>query len=212
MKLVIMGTIGSGKGTQAKAISKKFGIAHISTGDVMRSHIKNQTPLGIKLQDIMAKGDLVDDETTAELLKDRMSQEDAKNGFILDGYPRSLAQADTLKNITSLDKAIYLNVDNDTVIERLSGRLTCTNCGNMFHIKNNPPKRPDLCDGCNNILIQREDDREEAIQKRLEIFTTQTLPVIDIYRNQGILLEVAPGGIAEVRSTIFKELEGLKQA
>ena len=208
MNLIIMGAIGSGKGTQARFISEKYHLAYISTGDIMRGHIKNETPIGKKIKDILASGGYVDDELTTELLKDRLGHDDCKNGFILDGYPRTINQAHIITSIAEIDQVIYLKVDNDTVIKRLGGRLTCSDCSEMYHVESKPPKVANTCDKCGGELYKREDETEAAIANRLAIFEKETMPVIELFKTQGRVREIeGVGDISQITTTIFKELE-----
>ena len=208
MKLIIMGAIGSGKGTQARFISEKYGIAYISTGDIMRRHIKEETPIGLKIKNVLASGGYVDDELTTELLKDRLTHDDCKAGFILDGYPRTINQANIITSIAQIDKVLHLKVDNDTVIKRISGRLTCRDCAEMYHIESKPPKQTKVCDVCGGELYKRDDETEEAIKNRLAIFEKETIPTIEFFRDKGMLTEIeGVGDISQITSTIFKELD-----
>ena len=210
MKLIIMGPVGSGKGTQAKLISEKLGIVHVSTGDIMRRHVREKTEIGIKIKTILDKGGYVDDKLSSQLLIERLNESDAKNGFILDGFPRTLHQANILSDITQLDRVIYLVVDNETIINRLGGRIICNQCGSMYHKFSRPPKEENICDNCGGILFQREDDKKEVIKKRLQIYEEQTLPIIDYYKSVNILTKInAEGTVEYINTAIFKELNNL---
>ncbi|MCL1925276.1 MAG: nucleoside monophosphate kinase [Defluviitaleaceae bacterium] len=186
MKLIIMGPIGSGKGTQAKILAEKFGLKHLSTGDIMRKHIKDETEIGKKIKSVLDSGGYVDDTLTTELLKQSLT-----NKFILDGYPRTIPQVSLLAELTSIDKVIFLEADEKEVIERISSRLSCLECGKMYNTKDNVS----TC-VCGNNLVQREDDKKETIEKRLAIFKKETLPIAKIYEEKGLLVKVS--GVGEI--------------
>lgn len=209
MKLILIGCPGAGKGTQAKVLSKRFDIAHISTGDLLREQVKAETPLGLKLKSIMESGGLVSDEIVSELLKQRITQADCEKGYILDGYPRNVSQAEGLSAIVGeLDKVVVIDVPDEAIIERMSGRRSCQGCGAMYHVKFNPPKAEGVCDSCGGALIQRSDDNSETVKHRLDVFHSQTAPVIDFYDKSGIVLKIDGNRpIEEVSAEIIKELE-----
>ena len=195
MKIVMLGAPGAGKGTQAKRIAAKFSIPHISTGDIFRANIKNNTPLGAKAKSYMDKGELVPDELVIELIMDRFAQDDCVNGYVLDGFPRTIPQAEeldkALKSVNdNLDYAIDVEVPDDNIINRMSGRRACVNCGATYHIVHNPPKVENECDTCNGELILRDDDKPETVKNRLDVYHTQTQPLIDYYTTQGVLKTV----------------------
>jgi adenylate kinase len=195
MKLVLLGAPGAGKGTQAQVISEKFSIPHISTGDIFRSNIKNGTDMGKKAKEYIDKGLLVPDEVTINIVKDRLKESDCKNGFILDGFPRTIPQAEALDGVlsdlgTSLDFVVNISVSDNEIIERLSGRRVCQKCGKSYHIKYNPPTVGGVCDACASKVIQRDDDKEETVISRIETYHKQTEPLIDYYSRKGILLTV----------------------
>ena len=174
MRLVLVGPPGAGKGTQAQFLAAHFSIPHISTGDIFRANLKGNTPLGIEAKKFMDKGELVPDSVTNDMVKDRLNQGDLENGFLLDGYPRNVAQAEVLRAIlaekgTPLHAALELNVDHDEIISRLSGRRSCSNCQRPFHIVNEKPAVEGICDSCGGTLIQREDDKADVIKRRLEV-------------------------------------------
>lgn len=207
MKIIIQGAPGSGKGTQAKFIAKQYNIPQISTGDLLREAVKTGTELGLKAQKHMNTGTLVPDDIVIKLLNDRIIQEDCQNGFILDGFPRNLVQAQELKNITDIDLVININVDYGLLIERITGRRTCKNCSSIFHIKYSPPKEVDKCDKCSGSLYQRDDDTEETVKNRLNTYENVTKPLIDYYEKQGILESlVSDGSIDEMRQKVSKLL------
>ena len=195
MKIVMLGAPGAGKGTQAKRIAAKFSIPHISTGDSFRANIKNNTPLGAKAKSYMDKGELVPDELVIELIMDRFAQDDCVNGYVLDGFPRTIPQAEeldkALKSVNdNLDYAIDVEVPDDNIINRMSGRRACVNCGATYHIVHNPPKVENECDTCNGELILRDDDKPETVKNRLDVYHTQTEPLLKYYTEKGILYTV----------------------
>ena len=195
MKIIMLGAPGAGKGTQAKKIAQKYGIPHISTGDIFRANIKNGTELGKKAKTYMDQGLLVPDELTVDLVIDRVNQEDCKNGYILDGFPRTIPQAESLDAALSkmgqkVDFAINVEVPDENIVSRMSGRRACTGCGATYHVKYNPPKTEDVCDACGEKLILRDDDKPETVSKRLKVYHEQTQPLIDYYTNAGVLVEV----------------------
>lgn len=195
MRVVLLGPPGAGKGTQAVGISQEFGIPHISTGDIFRKNIKEGTELGIKAQEYINKGLLVPDELVVEIVKDRLTEDDCKNGFLLDGFPRTTIQADSLdielnKMGIELDRVVNINVDKESLIQRAVGRRICKECGDTYHTTFNPPKKEGICDKCNGELYQRKDDTEETVTKRIEVYLKQTKPLIDYYKNRDILANI----------------------
>ena len=196
MKIIIFGPQGSGKGTQAELIARRYGLPYISTGDIFRFQTKNQTALGQKVNTYISRGDLVPDQLTNEIIKDRLQQPDCTVGFVLDGYPRNKIQLDFLDQVTGADFVIVIDLSDQTAIERLSGRLACK-CGLSYHLKFNPPKKEGICDRCGNQLFRRDDDKPEAIKKRLDIYHLQTEPLFAIYEAKGILYHVNGGGLIE---------------
>ena len=195
MKLVMLGAPGAGKGTQAKMIAEKYMIPHISTGDIFRANITNGTELGKQAKEYMDKGQLVPDELTVKILLDRVAQEDCKNGYVLDGFPRTIPQAEVLdKALTELgdhiDYAIDVNVPDENIIKRMSGRRACLTCGATYHIEHVPPKKEGICDACGNELVLRDDDKPETVKNRLDVYHKQTQPLIDYYTEKNILKTV----------------------
>ena len=195
MKIIMLGAPGAGKGTQAKKIAEKYGIPHISTGDIFRANIKNQTELGMKAKAYMDQGALVPDELTLELIMDRFTNDDCKNGYVLDGFPRTIPQAEALTKALSdkqdaVDYAINVDVPDEAIVSRMSGRRACLACGGTYHIKFNPTKVEGICDACGGELVLRNDDKPETVQKRLDVYHEQTQPLIDYYQTQNILKEV----------------------
>ena len=195
MKIIMLGAPGAGKGTQAKKIAEKYQIPHISTGDIFRSNIKEGTQLGRKAKEYMDQGALVPDELTIGMLMDRIQQEDCKNGYVLDGFPRTIPQAESLqKAITEMgqkiDFAINVDVPDENIINRMSGRRACISCGATYHIVYNPSKVAGICDVCGSELVLRDDDKPETVKKRLAVYHDQTRPLIDYYKEAGVLVNV----------------------
>jgi len=195
MKIIMLGAPGAGKGTQAQMICDKYNIPHISTGDLFRSNIKNGTELGKKAKEYMDKGQLVPDELTVELLLDRVAKDDCKDGYVLDGFPRTIPQADVLdKELTKLsdkiDYAINVEVPDENIVRRMSGRRACLKCGATYHIEHIPPKQEGICDRCGSELVQRDDDKPETVQNRLSVYHEQTQPLITYYNGKNILKTV----------------------
>ena len=195
MKIIMLGAPGAGKGTQAKQIAAKYEIPHISTGDIFRANIKNGTELGKKAKEYMDQGMLVPDELTCDLVMDRIEQDDCERGFVLDGFPRTIPQAEALTNALtkinqSMDYAIDVDVPDENIVNRMSGRRACLNCGATYHIVFNPTKVEGVCDTCGNETVLRDDDKPETVQKRLTVYHDQTQPLIDYYRNMNILKSV----------------------
>ncbi|WP_143319829.1 adenylate kinase [Clostridium sp. HBUAS56010] len=195
MKIIMLGAPGAGKGTQAKKISEKYQIPHISTGDIFRSNIKEGTELGKKAKGYMDQGALVPDELTIGMLIDRIQKEDCSNGYVLDGFPRTIPQAESLKEAISkmgqkVDFAINVDVPDENIINRMSGRRACLTCGATYHIVYNPTKVSGVCDACGAELVLRDDDKPETVKKRLNVYHDQTQPLIDYYKNDGVLVNV----------------------
>lgn len=195
MRLILLGPPGVGKGTQASSIVAEYGITHISTGDIFRHNIKNETELGKKVKSYLDKGQLVPDELTIDLVWDRLSKDDCKKGFLLDGFPRTINQAEALQKGLEerglkLDKVINIDVDKNILVKRLSGRRVCKNCGETYHIDNKPTLKDGVCDKCSGEVIQRADDNEKTVLDRIEVYEKQTFPLIDFYKNLGLILTV----------------------
>lgn len=208
MNLVFLGPPGAGKGTIASEAKNHFDIPHISTGDLFRSHIKGGTELGKQVQAILASGDLVPDSVTIAMVEDRFKQDDAKKGFILDGFPRTIAQADALSKMKNLDFVVNFVLDRDQIVARLSGRRMCKSTGRTYHILYNPPKVEGLDDETGEPLIQRDDDKPEAILNRLGVYEAQTAPLIEYYRERKLLLDIdAAPSPAEVLATLIEALK-----
>ncbi|MCR5153679.1 MAG: adenylate kinase [Lachnospiraceae bacterium] len=208
MKIIMLGAPGAGKGTQAKKIASKYGIPHISTGDIFRANIKNQTELGRKAKSYMDQGALVPDELTLELIMDRFKEDDCKNGYVLDGFPRTIPQAEALtealkKSGDAIDFAVNVDVPDEAIISRMSGRRACVNCGGTYHIEFNPTKVEGVCDACGGQLILRNDDKPETVKNRLDVYHAQTQPLIEYYKKEGVLREV--DGTKEM-SEVFEDI------
>jgi adenylate kinase len=211
MNLVLMGLPGAGKGTQAEKIVEKYGIPHISTGDMFRAAIKESTELGLQAKSFMDQGNLVPDEVTIGIVRERLSKEDCAKGFLLDGFPRTVAQAEELENILSdlnkkIDYVINIDVDQEFLMERLTGRRICKSCGSTYHLVFNPPAKDGVCDRCGGELYQRADDNAETVQNRLEVNQKQTKPLLDFYEGKGYLRNI--NGQQDIRK-VFDDLDQL---
>jgi adenylate kinase len=208
MRLVLLGAPGAGKGTQAKKLIDKYGIPQISTGDILRKAVADGTPLGTEAKSYMNKGELVPDSVVIGLVKERLGESDCKKGFILDGFPRNTSQAETLDGVLAglgmpMSVALSVDVDFDVLLKRLTGRRTCKDCGQMFNVYFSPSKKEGVCDKCGSALYQRDDDKEETIKKRLDVYKAQTEPLIDYYSKKGILKRVE--GVGDIEE-IFKKI------
>lgn len=195
MKIIMLGAPGAGKGTQAKMIADRYAIPHISTGDIFRANIKNGTELGKKAKGYMDQGLLVPDELVCDLVVDRVQQPDCEKGYVLDGFPRTIPQAESLdaalaKLGTAMEYAINVDVPDENIVRRMSGRRACVTCGATYHIEHIPPKQEGICDRCGSALILRDDDKPETVTKRLDVYHTQTQPLIDYYNEKKILVDV----------------------
>mgnify|MGYP001275815040 CR=1 FL=1 len=216
MNILFMGPPGAGKGTQAESIVAEFGIPHISTGDAFRLAMKQETPLGLEAKAYVDKGLLVPDSITIGIVRERLRQPDCEAGFLLDGFPRTLSQAEALDEILAemgkkIDAVIFLSVDRSVLLARLTGRRICKSCGATYHVVFNPPKRENVCDKCSGELYQRSDDTEEKVGTRLDEYTNKTAPLLDFYRDKGVLREIdGEQEIGEVTAQIHALLRGLK--
>jgi adenylate kinase len=214
MRIVLLGGPGSGKGTQAKKLTDKYQIPQISTGDIFRAAVKEGTPMGLKAKEYMDKGELVPDEVVVGVVKERLAKPDLDKGFMLDGFPRTLGQAQALDKIMAeitkgIDHAVLVDVPDEELMKRLTGRRTCRNsaCGKMYHVMFNPPKKEGVCDACGSELYQRDDDSEATIRERLNVYAEQTAPLIDYYDNKGLLRRVeGVGPIDGIFASIVKIL------
>ena len=204
--IIILGPQGSGKGTQADMLEKELGIVKISTGDIFRKNIKEQTELGKQVKEILDAGQLVPDELTNKIVEDRLKQPDARSGFILDGFPRNLEQAKALDNMTEITHVLEVWISDEEAVRRIGGRRSCS-CGAVYHLVYNPPKDPEKCDKCGEKLFIRDDDKEEAIKKRLEIYHEQTEPIVEHYKEKGLHVKVdGMPPIAQVSESIKSAL------
>jgi len=206
--LVFLGPPGAGKGTQAKLLSQRMGFLHLSTGDLLREAVKNQTPLGKKAKEYMDRGELVPDELIVQLIEETMPKD---GNVILDGFPRTVNQALALEEMLrvkgeKISKVLFFDVPDEVIIDRLSGRRVCSKCGAVYHVKYNPPKVEGVCDLCGGTLVQRDDDKEEVVRKRLEVYRKQTQPLVELYQEKGIIYKLDAGkGVEE----LFEEVKGL---
>ena len=213
MNMIFLGLPGAGKGTQAKKVSAKYNIPHIATGDIFRNAIKNETSLGKKAKNYIDKGELVPDEVTIGIVRNRLQEDDCQNGFILDGFPRTINQAEALNKImeelnTELDLALYIKVSEKELIKRLSGRRVCEDCGATYHVEFNPPEKEGICDKCGGKLIQRSDDKEETVKNRIEVNREKTEKLIKYYKDEGILETIeSNGGIDQVFNEVTSVIE-----
>ncbi len=195
MRLIMLGAPGAGKGTQAAKVAEAYGIPHISTGDIFRANIKGGTALGKKAKEFMDAGKLVPDELVCDLVADRIAREDCQKGYVLDGFPRTIPQAEALEKAaadlgTRIDYAVDIEVPDDAIVERMSGRRACLKCGATYHVLYNPPKEEGICDVCGSELVQRADDKPETVKTRLSVYHEQTQPLIDFYQGKGVLATV----------------------
>ncbi len=216
MRIVLVGPPGAGKGTQAQFIASHLSIPKISTGDIFRANVSGGTELGRQAKKYMDRGDLVPDEVTIAMVRDRLAEDDARDGFLLDGFPRNVPQAETLKKILAewdarLDIVLELEVDEEEVVRRLSGRRTCERCGRIWHVDFDD-KQDDICDECGGHLFQRDDDKEEVVRHRLEVYQEQTSPLVQFYADEGILRGIdATGPVEEVTNRALRELRPLER-
>ena len=212
MKLVIFGPPSAGKGTQAQRLSKKYGIPQIATGDLLREHVAKKTPIGIKVKEILDSGKLGPDDLIVQMIKDRVSLPDCRNGYLLDGFPRTMNQARELEKMTDIDLVLSIAVDPEALVERAIGRRICPKCAAVYHIKANPPKKSGVCDKCGSALVQRDDDKEETVRKRLKVYQEQTAPLVEHYRRLGKLVDIdGSRGIDGVFDQMVKAVDRLKK-
>ena len=190
MKLVIFGPPSAGKGTQAQKLSKMYNIPQIATGDLLREHVAKKTPIGIRVKEILDAGKLGPDDLIVQIIKDRVSQPDCRNGYLLDGFPRTMNQAKELEKMTDVDLVLNIGVDTELLVERAVGRRICPKCAAVYHVKFNPPKKAGVCDKCGSQLVQRDDDKEETVRKRLKVYRDQTEPLIEHFRKTGKLADI----------------------
>jgi adenylate kinase len=217
LRLVLLGPPGAGKGTQAANIVEAYHVPHISTGDIFRKNLKENTALGLKAKEYMDKGLLVPDELVVELVQDRLTQEDCKTGFMLDGFPRTVVQAEALDDVLAsmnmgLSAVLNIEVDQDLLLQRITGRRICRSCGATYHVHFNPSKQEGVCDLCGGALYQRDDDVEATVAKRLEVYNEQTQPLIEFYKKTGVLKDInGQQNIDSVFEDIKKALEGAQE-
>jgi adenylate kinase len=215
MRFILVGPPGAGKGTQAVNLAAHFSVPHISTGDIFRANLKEGTALGLEAKSFMDRGELVPDEVTNKMVRDRLGKDDLNNGFLLDGFPRNVKQAQVLEEILSqmaspLEAALELSVDSAEIINRLAGRRTCRNCQRAFHLMYERSKVDGVCDSCGGELYQRDDDKEEVIARRLEVYNEQTAPIIDFYRERNLLITIAAmGSVDEISERAIAALTDL---
>ena len=209
MKLILLGAPGAGKGTLASYLVEKMGVPSVSTGNILREAIKNNTPLGQSAKQFMDAGQLVPDGVVIGMLKERIAEPDCKNGFILDGFPRTIPQAEALDTIATIDCALSLEVPDEVIEGRMTGRRVCLKCGASYHIKANPPRQADTCDVCGDKLVLRDDDKPETVQKRLSVYHDQTQPLIEYYKKAGILKSV--DGTQDLNK-VFEDIEAVLEA
>ena len=214
MQAILLGPPGAGKGTQAKMLTERYGVPQVSTGDILRAAVAAGTPLGKEAKTYMDRGALVPDEVVIGIVRDRLGEPDCRKGYLLDGFPRTVAQAEALSRMLKklgapLPRVASLEVGEEELVKRLSGRRTCPACGELFHVESHPPRVEGICDKCGGRLIQREDDREETIRRRLQVYRKETEPLIGYYQNQGLLKTVnGLGEAGEVFARVSRALEG----
>lgn len=211
MRLILLGAPGAGKGTQSKRLVEKYGIPQVSTGDILRAAVKGETPLGLKAKSFMDRGELVPDDVVIGIIRDRLSREDCTRGFILDGFPRTVKQADALDDMLkgmgrNIEHVISLQVEDGELVSRLAGRRTCRNCGEGYHLMFSPPESDGICDSCGGEIYQRDDDREETIAERLRVYREQTSPLADYYNDKGLLAAIDGTGREE---EIFDRIDSI---
>jgi adenylate kinase len=212
MKLVIFGPPSAGKGTQAQKLSKQYGIPQVATGDLLRKAVADKTPLGLKIKSYLDQGKLGPDEVIVQLIKERVAKPDCKNGFLLDGFPRTMGQAKELERMADIDLVLSIVVDFEVLVERAVGRRTCPKCSAVYHIKFNPPMNQGICEKCGSKLTQRDDDREDTVRNRLKVYQEQTAPLIEYYRKKGKLVDIdGSGGIDAVYSQMVKAISHMKK-
>ena len=211
MKLIIFGPPSTGKGTQAQKLSKKYGIPQVATGDLLREHVAKKTPIGLKVKAILDAGKLGPDDLIVQMISDRVSNPDCKDGYLLDGFPRTMGQAEELEKMTNIDLVLNIVVDFESLVERAVGRRICPKDGSVFHVKFNPPKTTGICDKCGSTLIQRDDDKEETVRRRLGVYREQTAPLVEYYKKKGKLVDIdGSGGIDAVFAQMVKHIDVLR--
>jgi adenylate kinase len=212
MKLVIFGPPSAGKGTQAQRLSKKYGIPQVATGDLLREHVAKKTPIGLKVKSYLDSGRLGPDDLIVQMIADRVSKPDCMNGYLLDGFPRTMGQAKELEKMTDIDLVLNIVVDFEDLVERAIGRRICAKCAAVYHVKFNPPKKEGICDKCGSQLIQRDDDKEATVRNRLKVYQEQTAPLVEHYRKKGKLVDIdGSGGIDAVQAQMVDAIDRLRK-
>ncbi|MBU0685253.1 MAG: adenylate kinase [Thermoplasmatota archaeon] len=212
MKLVIFGPPSAGKGTQTQKLSKKYGIPQVATGDLLRKAVADKTPLGLKVKSVLDQGKLGPDNLIVQLIKERVAKPDCKNGYLLDGFPRTMGQAKELEKMTDIDLVLNIVVDFELLVERAVGRRTCPKCSAVYHIEFNPPMNEGECEKCGMRLIQRDDDKDGTVRNRLKVYMEQTAPLVDYYRKNGKLVDIdGSGGIEAVFAQMIKAISQIKK-
>ena len=212
MKLVVFGPPSAGKGTQAQKLSKRYGIPQVATGDLLREHVAKKTPIGLKVKAYLDSGRLGPDDLIVQMISDRVSKPDCANGYLLDGFPRTMGQAKELEKMTDIDLVLNIVVDFEVLVERAVGRRICPNCAAVYHVKFNPPKSEGVCDKCGLKLIQRDDDKEATVRNRLKVYQEQTAPLVEHYRKKGKLVDIdGSGGIDAVQAKMVAAIDRLRK-
>lgn len=212
MKLVVFGPPSAGKGTQAQKLSKKYGIPQVATGDLLREQVAKKTPIGLKVKSYLDSGRLGPDDLIVQMIADRVSKPDCRNGYLLDGFPRTMGQAKELEKMTDIDLVLNIVVDFEVLVERAVGRRICPKCAAVYHVKFNQPKKEGICDRCGSQLIQRDDDKEATVRNRLKVYQEQTAPLVEHYRKKGKLVDIdGSGGIDAVQAKMVDSIDRLKK-
>jgi adenylate kinase len=206
MKIIFLGPPGSGKGIVSQKIAPTINVIHVSVGELFRKNLKEKSEMGLMAKEFMEKGELAPDDLVMEMVKQRIFQEDCKNGFILDGFPRTIPQAEILNELINIDMVVHMNVSDDVVIARNSARVSCKECGKIYNLRSIPPKKHGICDGCNGDVIRRKDDEPEVMKKRLKIYQEHTQPLVDFYKNKGVLREVFCNTIEQTPDETFQQV------
>jgi adenylate kinase len=212
MKLVVFGPPSAGKGTQAQKLSKRYGIPQVATGDLLREQVAKKTPIGVKVKSYLDSGRLGPDDLIVQMIAERVSKPDCANGYLLDGFPRTMGQAKELEKMTDIDLVLNIVVDFEVLVERAVGRRICPKCAAVYHVKFNPPKKEGICDKCGSALIQRDDDKEATVRNRLKVYQEQTAPLVEYYRKKGKLVDIdGSGGIDAVQAKMVDAIDRLKK-
>jgi len=212
MKLVVFGPPSAGKGTQAQKLSKRYGIPQVATGDLLREQVAKKTPIGVKVKSYLDSGRLGPDDLIVQMIAERVSKPDCADGYLLDGFPRTMGQAKELEKMTDIDLVLNIVVDFEVLVERAVGRRICPKCAAVYHVKFNPPKKEGVCDKCVSQLIQRDDDKEATVRNRLKVYQEQTVPLVEYYRKKGKLVDIdGSGGIDAVQAKMVSAIDRLKK-